>query len=108
MGKWQIIQAAHCKECGLTYGAGYAPDERYHRKFHDSDSGAIRVTAVTVARQRALACEAFYTERHIIKRMTLRQLRAFADLSDARIRELDAQYAKGELQATYAKVEGFT
>jgi ribosomal protein S18 acetylase RimI-like enzyme len=24
-----------CPECGLLYGPGYAPDERYHRRVHD-------------------------------------------------------------------------
>jgi GNAT superfamily N-acetyltransferase len=24
-----------CPDCGLNYARGYAPDERYHRRFHD-------------------------------------------------------------------------
>lgn len=24
-----------CPDCGLLYGRGYAPDERYHRRVHD-------------------------------------------------------------------------
>jgi len=29
------VEHGPCRDCGLMYARGYAPDERYHRKVHD-------------------------------------------------------------------------
>jgi hypothetical protein len=44
-GRQQHIRESACANCGLPYARDYAPDERYHRRVHDSAVGGHRTMA---------------------------------------------------------------